>query len=171
MTNLPSWLSAPDPDKKRAPLITRELLLVEYENMFEAFVEKVCRGESLRELVEEDPRCVSYEHFMRWVRKDPVRHERYKECQSIYTEILASDIVRISDGLDKKTGELTMEDINRSKLQVETRKWLMTVWNRPRYGEVKQIELGGTISITQALADAQSRVMLDAEFEEMDAKT
>jgi hypothetical protein len=35
----------------------------------------------------------------------------------------------------------------------------MGAHNRKRYGETKQIELGGTISITEALAQAQARVI------------
>jgi hypothetical protein len=39
----------------------------------------------------------------------------------------------------------------------------MSAHNRKRYGETKQIELGGSISITEALAQAQARV-IDAEI-------
>jgi hypothetical protein len=35
----------------------------------------------------------------------------------------------------------------------------MSAHNKKRYGEIKQVELGGTISITEALAQAQARVI------------
>jgi hypothetical protein len=49
--------------------------------------------------------------------------------------------------------------VNRDKLRIDPRKWLMGAHTKTRYGEVKQVELGGTISITEALAQAQARVI------------
>jgi hypothetical protein len=43
----------------------------------------------------------------------------------------------------------------------------MSAHNKKRYGESKQIELGGTISITEALAQAQARV-IEAEVIEVE---
>ena len=51
------------------------------------------------------------------------------------------------------------ETVNRDKLRIDTRKWLMSAHNRKRYGESKQIEMTGTISISEALAQAQGRVI------------
>ena len=50
----------------------------------------------------------------------------------------------------------------RDKLRIDTRKWLMSAHNRKRYGETKQIEVAGSISITEALTQARQRV-IDAE--------
>jgi hypothetical protein len=161
--SLPNWLSVPDAtppstSNASASKVARELLHLQYENMFENFIEQVYRGRSLKSLVEDDPRFVSYEDFLRWIKRDAVRHERFKEAQEMRTEFLAGEIIEIADGAEAVDPQ-SNDTVNRDKLRIDTRKWLMSAHNRKRYGETKQIELGGTISITEALAQAQARVI------------
>ena len=156
---LPNWLSCPDPKPPKLPAESRELLHTQYEQMFERVIEQVYRGRSLRDLLEDDYRIVSYEDFLKWVKRDPMRHERFKEAQESRTEFIAGEILEIADAED------SIEDVQRSKLKIDTRKWLMGAWNKKRYGEVKQVEVAGSISITEALAQAQMRIV---EAEVMD---
>ena len=74
------------------------------------------------------------------------------------TEFIAAEILEIADGVDA-IDPTSNDTVNRDKLRIDTRKWLMGAHNKKRYGETKQIELGGTISITEALAQAQARVI------------
>ena len=157
-TPLPNWLSCPDPKPPKLSATAKELLHLEYHNIFERVIEDIYRGKSLQSLIEGDPRVVSYEDFLRWIKRDSQRHERFKEAQEMRTEFMAGEILEIADGVDL-VGEDSPEDVNRSKLRIDTRKWLMGAHNKKRYGETKQIELGGTISITEALAQAQARVI------------
>lgn len=157
-TPLPNWLSCPDPNPPRPTKAARELLHLQYENMFENFIEQVYRGRSLKSLVEDDHRLISYEDFLRWVKRDPTRNERFKEAQEMRTEFLAGEILEIADGVEA-IDPSSSDTVNRDKLRIDTRKWLMSAHNRKRYGETKQIEVGGTISITEALAQAQARVI------------
>lgn len=161
-TGLPTWLSCPDPPPIKPSKGARELLHMQYGIMFENFIEQVYRGRSLRSLVEDDPRLISYEDFLRWIKRDPQRHERFKEAQEARTEFLAGEILEIADGVDAIDAS-SPETVNRDKLRIDTRKWLMSAHNRKRYGESKSIEVGGTISITDALAQAQARV-IEAEI-------
>ena len=159
--DLPDWLSADRTDPVKPPVLppsSKELLHATYENMFESFIEHIYRGKSLKQLVEEDARLLSYEDFMRWIKRDPIRHERYKEAQEMRTEFMAGEILEIADGLDSMDPSAS-ETVNRDKLRIDTRKWLMSAHNRKRYGESKQIEMTGTISISEALAQAQGRVI------------
>lgn len=155
---LPTWLSVPDPKPPKLPAESRALRHVEYEQIFERVIEDVYRGRSLQSLIEDDHRVVSYEDFLRWVKREPTRHERFKEAQEMRTEFLAGEILEIADGVDSIDASAP-ETVNRDKLRIDTRKWLMSAHNKKRYGETKQIELGGTISITEALAQAQARVI------------
>jgi hypothetical protein len=160
---LPNWLSVPDPASSPSTpsvpsKVARELLHLQYENMFENFIEQVYRGRSLKSLVENDHRVVSYEDFLRWVKREPARHERFKEAQEMRTEFIAGEIIEIADGIES-VDPASNDTVNRDKLRIDTRKWLMSAHNRKRYGEIKQVELGGTISITEALAQAQMRVI------------
>jgi hypothetical protein len=157
-TPLPSWLSCPDPKPPRTSKSARELLHLEYEQIFERVVEDIYRGRSLQSLIEDDHRVVSYEDFLRWIKRDPQRHERFKEAQEMRTEFMAGEILEIADGVEAVDPQ-SNDTVNRDKLRIDTRKWLMGAHNKKRYGETKQIELGGTISITEALAQAQARVI------------
>ena len=161
-TGLPTWLSVPDPPPPKPSKGARELLHTQYAIMFESFIEQVYRGRSLRSLVEDDPRLVSYEDFLRWIKRDPSRHERFKEAQEARTEFLAGEILEIADGVGA-IDPSSSDTVNRDKLRIDTRKWLMSAHNRKRYGESKQIEVAGSISITDALAQAQAR-LIDAEI-------
>jgi len=157
-TPLPNWLSCPDPKPPKLPAASRELLYLEYEQIFERVVEDIYRGRSLQALIQDDHRAISYEDFLRWVKRDPQRYERFKEAQEMRTEFIAAEILEIADGVDA-IDPSSSDTVNRDKLRIDTRKWLMGAHNKKRYGEVKSIELGGTISITEALAQAQARVI------------
>lgn len=158
---LPTWLSCPDPTPPALSKSAKELLHLEYANMFEHFIEQVYRGHSLKSLVEEDHRLISYEDFMRWIKRDPQRNERFKEAQEMRTEFLAGEILEIADSPMVGGSDGIPVDVNWAKLQIDTRKWLMSAHNKKRYGETKQIEMGGTVSIIEALAQAQARVIED----------
>lgn len=158
---IPNWLSVPEPTSSTPSVpskAARELLHLQYENMFENFIEQVYRGRSLKSLVDDDPRLVSYEDFLRWIKRDPQRNERFKEAQEMRTEFIAGEIIEIADGVESMDPS-SPDTVNRDKLRIDTRKWLMSAHNRKRYGETKQVEFGGTISITEALAQAQARVI------------
>lgn len=159
---LPSWLTAGDPKPPKVSKDAKALRYVEYEQIFERVIEDVYRGRSLQSLIEDDHRLVSYEDFLRWIKRDPTRNERFKEAQEMRTEFLAGEILEIADGVEA-VDPSSNDTVNRDKLRIETRKWLMSAHNKKRYGEVKQVELGGTISITEALAQAQARV-IEAEI-------
>ena len=156
--DLPDWLSGVEHMPVEKSQSARELLYSTYEVMFESFIEHIYRGKSLKQLVEGDARLVSYEDFMRWIKRDPARHERFKEAQEMRTEFMAGEILEIADGLESIDPSAS-DSVNRDKLRIDTRKYLMGAHNRKRYGESKQIEMTGTISITEALAQAQGRLI------------
>ena len=157
-TPLPNWLSVPDPKPPRLTKEAKALLHAEYEQIFERVIEDIYRGRSLQSLIEDDHRVVSYEDFLRWVKRDSTRHERFKEAQEMRTEFMAGEILEIADGVGSLDPSAP-DTVNRDKLRIDSRKWLMSAHNKKRYGEVKQVELGGTISITEALQQAQMRVI------------
>lgn len=151
---VPDWLTAPVP-KRTHPnrALMRELTDLEYQAMFEPVLDQIAQGTALTEILRSDHRDTDCAKFMRWIHKDPMRKSRYYEAQEIGAELIASSMIAIADAED------SVEDVQRSKLRIDTRRFLLGVWNKRRYGEVKQIEVGGSISITEALAQAQRRVI------------
>ena len=139
-----------DPQERRR--LSRELLDATFEAMFERVLTEITRGRTLKSIVAEDLRNIDYDAFWRWVKRDPKRHDRYKEAKELRTEWWAGRIIEIAEADD------ALEDVARSKLKIDTYKWLMGADNRKTYGESKQIELSTSISITAALEQARSRV-------------
>ena len=161
---LPSWLSCPDPTPAhpRPSKAAKELLYLEYEQIFERVIEDIYRGRSLQSVINDDHRLISYEDFLRWIKRDSERHERFKEAQEMRTEFLAGEIIEIADGVEA-IDAASADTVNRDKLRIDTRKWLMGAHNRKRYGESKQIELNTTVSARDAMEAANARVAAMAE--------
>ena len=66
--------------------------------------------------------------------------------------MVAAEILEIADAVD------SMEDVQRSKLRIESRQFLIKTWNRKRYGDIKTLEVNQSISITAALEMAKNRL-------------
>jgi hypothetical protein len=162
---LPDWLSVHPKREPPSPLTPRgatesgkALLFAEFEMVFPRILEQVSAGYTLANAIKELPIAVDSGAFMRWLRKKPDLYELYKEAKEIRTEAWAGEIIRHAVGEDKD-GNPSMEDTARSRLIVDTYKWLMGADNRKQYGDTKTIEVNQSISITGALAQAQGRVI------------
>lgn len=161
---LPDWLSAPEQTIPISPIVIKaqtDLMLTQYEIVFMRALEQIASGRTFQSVIDQDFREFEYGAFLRWIKKDPIRHQLYKEAKELRTETWANEMIAIADAND------SLEDVNRSKLRIDTRKWLMGADNRKQYGEVKTIDVGGQISILSALAAADSRVIDLADIEDV----
>ena len=52
----------------------------------------------------------------------------------------------------------SLEDANRSSIRIDSRKWQLKVWNRERFGDVKQIDQTVHVDLTLAMETAQERL-------------
>lgn len=131
---LPDWLTAlPPEDPVRYPR-TKEHLAVQkmtYETLFERVIEGVEGGETVTAIVKADPRNIDLGNFLGWIRRNPERLARFEDAKQNGTIVLEEKMVAIAIGAD------SMDDTQRAKLQVDTIKWIMQVWNRKRYGAEK----------------------------------
>jgi len=158
-TPLPDWLTVEDPNIKATPT-QLELTRLQFELMFPIVIDKVSQGIPLSAILEKDVRDINKGDFMRWIIRSSSRKEQYYEAQAIGAEIISSEMISIADGEDNE-----LEDIARSKLRIETRKHLIGIWDKKRFGETKQVEVG-VISISTALADAQKRIQIPTYLNE-----
>jgi len=163
---LPDWLSAPV--ETSPPLLSpavvkaqTDLMLTQYEIVFMRVIEQIAAGRTFQSVIRDDFREFEHGAFLRWIKRDPERHQMYKEAKELRTETWANEIIEIADADD------SMEDVARSKLRIDTRRWLMGTDNRKQYGEVKTIDVGGQISILGALAAADSRVIDLADVDDV----
>ena len=134
---LPMWLEDP-----------RSVQEITYENFFTTSLEKMAGGQPLSQLVREDPRNLSYASVLNWIHKDEKRQKMYYEAQALGAEAVADELLYIADG----TGD-SLEDVQRSKLRVDTRKWLIEVWNRKRFGRDRDMTDGANTRVTIVIGD------------------
>ena len=146
---LPSWMTQVPTEPSQAP--KKELLEKQFEIFFETILDKISRGINLKEILRDDQRDFDYTQLLRWIHKDPMRKSRYYEAQEIGSEMIAAEILEIADGDG-------LEDVQRSKLRIDSRQFLIKTWNRKRYGDVKTLEVNQNISITAALEQANQRL-------------
>ena len=132
--------------------VTKELLHATFEQTFERVLTEMAKGRTLKSVIVEDVRDLDYDAFWRWIKQDSMRYERYKEAKELRTEWWAGRIIEIAEAED------SIEDVARSKLKIDTYKWLMGADNRKQYGDTKQIEVNQSISIISALQQANSRI-------------
>lgn len=138
--------------------LVRQMRHAEFEAAFETTLDKLTQGMSLNRIIKSDFRELDGGKFMSWIKKDQKRLARYYEALEIGAEILASQVPEIAEGVGGD-GNPVMEDFNRSKLRIDSIKWQVGYMNRKRFGETKTLEVVGNISVTDALRDANARVM------------
>jgi len=123
-----------------------------YEIAFETVLERMMEKVSFINAVREDHRNINPGSMMHWILANPERKARYYQALETRAELLSEEIISIADGVD------TMEDIDRSKFRCAEYRKQMANWNRKRFGDVKQIDMTQSISISAAIEEADRRV-------------
>lgn len=138
---------------------------------------RMSEGDSLRKICR-DESMPSISMVMRWAQSNEAFREQYTRAREDLLEHWAEDILEISDESSKDfvqvaEGEETVERVDhehiaRSKLRVDSRKWLLSKLAPKKYGERLATELsgpgGGPIPVkatldVSGLSDEQLRVL------------
>lgn len=123
-----------------------------FEACFDRMLDTIETGQSLKACLEDYPIPINYHRFLSWIHRDENRKARYQAAQAVCGEVIFNEMIEIADADD------TIEDVQRSTLRINTRKWWLSVINRKRFGETRQIEQNVTIDLGEAIAAAQRRV-------------
>ena len=155
--DLPDWLtstSTPIPERTlEQKRVQANLVQAQFESMFIRVLEEMASGKTLNQVLNEDFRGFKAGAFLKWVKRDPERHGLYKEAKELRTEHWAGEIIEIADAQDE------VEDVQRSRLRIDSRKWLMGSDNRKVYGETKTIDVAGSISVLRVLSEGDQRLI------------
>ena len=85
--------------------------------------------------------------ILKWLCAYPVFATQYARAREMQMELMAAEIIELSDDKsDDVTGELKMPNgvaVQRSRLMVDTRKWLMSKLAAKKYGDKVQTEISG----------------------------
>lgn len=161
--DLPPWLAQTEPlpyyhpDVVKAKAQRREnqraIEHLTFESLFDDVLDKVREGGMLvNQMFDNDPRAPSYARFISWVYRDESRRARYDEAQLAGAEVIKQQMLMIADADD------SLEDVNRSTLRINTRKWMLGVMDKKRFGDTKQIDQTVTINLSDAMREAQERL-------------
>jgi hypothetical protein len=146
-----------EPPKKSASEYTEEI--------FDEICERMANGKGLREICE-DPQMPNRSTFLRWVEHDTGRQRKYQQAREALMDWYAEDIVTIAWDTSQDTildakgqPKCNHEWVNRSRLKVDTLKFLMAKLHPKKYGErLPETE-------AQRLPDQDKRIVISWERE------
>lgn len=138
--------------RRENALMRRQFEEQTFEAVFDDIIEHIASGQPLSAFVEMRPLDFDYRRCLSWIMRDETRKNRYYEAQEIGAEIVSHQILGIADASD------SLEDVARSTLRINSRKWLMGVWSRKRFGDIKQVDQNITIDLSAAMQEAQQRL-------------
>lgn len=121
------------------------------EEIAEAICARLADGLSLREVCR-DEAMPSRDTVRRWLRDRPEFQQHYAHAREAQADHLGDEILEIADdasndwmvrnkGQDNEVEVLNHEHVQRSKLRIEARRWLMGKLAPKKYGE--KVAIGG----------------------------
>jgi hypothetical protein len=129
----------------RPPIYTEELA--------DAICERLCMGESLRRITK-DEGMPSIATVMRWLLNIPEFDNKYARARQLQAEVWADEMIDIADDatndyMEKKgkegSFELNPENIQRSKMRLEQRRWYAEKLRPKVYGP--KLAIGGAADL------------------------
>lgn len=128
------------------------------QEVADAICERIAAGESLRLIVLEetmpDERTV-----YRWLERNEDFRQQYARAREAQADAMLEDILEIADDgrndwMERRGEEdagwvANGEHIQRSKLRVDARKWLMSKLAPKKYGDKVDMNLSGSVEVTE----------------------
>lgn len=91
-----------------------------------------------------------------WIVKYPDEGPQYARARDLQAEAMADEILKISDDSTgdtytviengREVTKVDQENINRSRLRVDSRKWLLSKMSPRKYGDRVEVEHSGTVN-------------------------
>jgi hypothetical protein len=113
--------------------------------VFDKILDRIANGESVRQICADDG-FPSQETFYKWLRQDAEKAEKYARAKEHQADYYAEEIIEICDDasndwmLREGKTALDAEHVSRSRLRVDTRKWLMGKLRPKKYGDKSEID-------------------------------
>ncbi len=166
-------MSTPDDTKSTvAAQVSRGRLRGALVKFNETVADQICgrmsEGETLRKVCR-DPAMPARSTVYRWLSKNPAFANQYAQAREMLVEAWADEIIEIAD--DGTTDYITkvgrngaeyeavdQDHIQRSRLRVDARKWLLSKLNPGQYGDHMEVEhTGGVDHRVQISTDERVR--------------
>jgi hypothetical protein len=110
------------------------------ETIFDSILEQIENGRPLRQILK-DEGMPSSKTFFEWIGKDDVKVKRYAHACEVRADVIFEEIIDIAD--DKTHDEIHTENgviqntefIQRSRVRIDARKWVVSKLNPKKYGD------------------------------------
>lgn len=141
--------------------------------------DKICQmiaqGQSVRSICAKKD-MISMQTFFRWLRENDKFREQYARACEERSYMHAEDIIEIADNatndyMEKLEGDgyiFNSENVQRSRLRIDTRKWLMSKLNPKVYGDKLDMTTNGN-DIGVTLSASQAEQLLNARANSRDS--
>ena len=121
----------------------------EKTKIFNDICDLIINGKSLRTALKIIDNSISGSTFFEWIRSDGEKSKQYARATEERAELMFEDMFDIADDSTDdfvKTeggGKLNSENIQRSKLRVDTRRWALSKMQPKKYGDKIDITTDG----------------------------
>lgn len=123
------------------------------ENILTAIFNDIENGDSLRKSLINNK--LSSKTFYEWIDKDEEKVKQYARACEDRAEMIADEILEICDSSEADVyqddnGETKIDGntVQRARLQVDTRKWLLGKLNPKKYGDKLDVNNTGDLKLT-----------------------
>jgi hypothetical protein len=125
-----------------------------YSPEIAAFIcSRISNGESVRKICD-DPDMPASSSIFKWLIEHKEFSEQYTRAREAQMDAMVEEIIEIADDSandstfdEEGNSRQNSEWINRSRLRVDTRKWLMSKLAPKKYGDKIQQEHTGTLGV------------------------
>ena len=147
------------------------------EKVFALILERVSKGEALR-VVLRNPDLPSSITFYKWLDADAELAKRYTRACDERAEAIFEDILDIADDASKDSIDVDLgggvvvqktdyENIQRSRLRVDARKWMLAKLKPSKYGDKVEATLKGDASAPITVLNLGSGLSPEAQADLM----
>jgi hypothetical protein len=109
--------------------------------------------------------------FMRWVDSDDKLAEKYAHARQELIERMADEVLELADSEVPAAGDgkKDWQAIQKHKLQVDTRKWLLSKLAPKKYGDKIEVSGDNENPLVQRIEHVNLKCLNDAELAQMQA--
>jgi hypothetical protein len=123
------------------------------EDVFDEVCQRLEAGETLRQICR-TPGFPGANAVVQWAERKPERRERYAHARNKGLDAIAEEILDIADDgrndwleREAEAGRvevaLNSEHVQRSRVRIDARKWLLSKLRPDKYGDVSALQLSG----------------------------
>lgn len=110
------------------------------EDIFNEVIDRISNGESLNKILQDKNkprRCTFYE----WLEKDEEKANKYARACNTRAEVIFDEILEISEHTEEDHTAFTgINVIQRDKLRIDARKWVLAKMMPKKYGDKAEID-------------------------------